>query len=81
MLTQAVGLHVPRRRAKPPDPAKKDRTVITRLLIRPGAAAAFVVGILVYLPSPAVIAVVQVVATSKARAAASFPAIALTPGG
>jgi hypothetical protein len=72
-----AGAYLRRRKPKPPDPAKRDKRIISRLLARPRPWAAFIVGILVYAPSLTFIAAVQVVATSKASLAASVLGIAL----
>jgi hypothetical protein len=77
VLMTLAGAYLRRRKPKPPDPAKRDRRIISRLLTRPAPWAAFLVGLLVYAPSLTFIAAVQVVATSKASVGASVLAIAL----
>jgi hypothetical protein len=72
-----AGGYLWRRKPKPPDPAKRDKRIISRLLARPRPWAAFIIGLLVYAPSVTFIAAVQVVATSKASVAASVLDIAL----
>jgi Sap, sulfolipid-1-addressing protein len=72
-----AGGYLRRRKPKPPDPAKRDKRIISRLLARPRPWTAFIVGLLVYAPSVTFIAAVQVVATSKASVAASVLEIAL----
>ncbi|HUC24003.1 MAG TPA: GAP family protein [Streptosporangiaceae bacterium] len=71
ILMMLAGGYLRRRKPKPPDPAKRDKRIISRLLARPRPWAAFVVGLLVYAPSLTFIAAVQVVATSRASIAAS----------
>jgi hypothetical protein len=71
VLMMAAGAYLRRRKPKPPDPAKRDKRIISRLLARPRPWAAFIVGLLVYAPSLTFIAAVQVVATSNASIAAS----------
>jgi hypothetical protein len=66
-----AGWYLWRRKPKPPDPAKRDKRIISRLLARPRPWTAFIVGLLVYAPSLTFIAAVQVVATSRASVAAS----------
>jgi hypothetical protein len=66
-----AGGYLWRRKPKPPDPAKRDKRLMSRLLARPRPWTAFIVGLLVYAPSVTFIAAVQVVATSKAGVAAS----------
>jgi len=77
-----AGAYLRRRKPKPPDPAKHDRRIISRLLARPRPWAAFIVGLLVYAPSLTFIAAVQVIATSKASIAAWLPLVLylLAPG-
>jgi hypothetical protein len=75
-MTLACG-YLRRRKPKPPDPAKRDKRILSRLLARPLPWAAFIVGLLVYAPSLTFIAAVGVVATSKASVAASVLEIAL----
>lgn len=82
LLMLLAGGYVRRRGPKTPDPAKKNKSLISRLIAKPGAGAAFLVGVLVYSPSLTFIAAVQVVATSKQGLAASildlFVVIAIT---
>ncbi len=65
LLMLLGGGYLWRRGPKPPDPAKKDTGVISRLLARPGGRAAFIVGIVVYSPSLTFVAAVQVIATAR----------------
>jgi hypothetical protein len=71
VLMMLASAYLRRRKPKPPDPAKRDKRVISRLLARPRPWAAFIVGLLVYAPSLTFIAAVQVVATSRASFAAN----------
>jgi len=77
ILMMLAGAYLRRRKPKPPDPAKRDKRVISRLLVRPRPWAAFIVGLLVYAPSLTFIAAVQVVATSKASITASVLQVAV----
>jgi hypothetical protein len=72
-----AGAYLRRRGPKAPDPAKKNKGIISRLIARPGAMTAFIVGLLVYSPSLTFIAAVQVVATAKESFAASIGSLAL----
>lgn len=72
-----AGAYLRRRGPKRPDPARKDKGIISRLVARPGAKTAFIVGLLVYSPSLTFIAAVQVVATAKESLPASIAALAL----
>jgi hypothetical protein len=72
-----VGAYLKRRGPKRPDPARKNKGVISRLISRPAAKTAFIVGLLVYMPSLTFVAAVQVVATAKASVAGDVVALAL----
>ncbi|HUA42409.1 MAG TPA: GAP family protein [Streptosporangiaceae bacterium] len=60
-----VAAYLKRRGPKRPDPAKKDKGIIPRLISRPRAVPVFIVGLLVYTPSLTFIAAIQAVATGK----------------
>lgn len=72
-----AGMYLKRRGPKRPDPARKDRGIISRLIARPGATTAFIAGVLVYTPSLTFVAAVQVVATAKQSVPASIVALAV----
>jgi Sap, sulfolipid-1-addressing protein len=72
-----VGSYLQRRGPKPPDPGKRSKGIISRLLTRPGGKVAFLIGLIVYTPSVAFIAAVQVLATSKSSVADNVLGIAL----
>jgi hypothetical protein len=65
LLLLLGGLYLWRRGPRQPDPAKKDKGIISRMLARPGSKEAFIVGVLVYSPSLTFVAAVQVVATAR----------------
>ena len=46
-----AGAYLKRRGPKRPDPARKNKGIISRLISRPAARTAFIVGVLVYTPS------------------------------
>ena len=71
------GAYLRRRGPKRADPAKKNKGIIPRLISRPGAKTAFIVGLLVYTPSLTFIAAVQVVATAQQSLPASIAVLAL----
>jgi Sap, sulfolipid-1-addressing protein len=60
-----AGAYLKRRGPKQPDPAKKDKSIISRLISRPRAVTVFIVGLIVYTPSLTFVASVQAVATGK----------------
>lgn len=74
VLMLAVGLYLLRRGQRPGDPAKG---MISRMIARPGATDAFIVGLLVYTPSLTFVAAIQIVATSSQDLGASIVAILL----
>ena len=65
VLALGLSLLLARRKPRPPDPDKKPNLVM-RMASRPGARAAFAVGVLVFTPSITYVAAVQVIATSDA---------------
>ncbi len=72
-----VGTYLKRRGPKRPDPAKKDKGIIPRLISRPRAVTVFFVGLLVYTPSLTFVAAVQSVATGKQTLTVSIAVLAL----
>jgi hypothetical protein len=77
VLALAGGLFLARRRPRPPDPDKpKKPGLVSRLTARPGPATAFAAGVLVFIPSGAFLAAVQVVATARAGVASTAGALA-----
>jgi Sap-like sulfolipid-1-addressing protein len=72
-----VGAYLRRRGPKRPEQAGKNKGIIPSLISRPGAKAAFIVGVLVYTPSLTFVAAVQTVATAKQSLPASVVALAL----
>jgi uncharacterized membrane protein len=72
LLALGGGLYMLRRKPRPPDPAKpKKPGLVSRMMARPGALAAFVTGIIVFVPSAAFVAAVQSIATAKSSTLAS----------
>jgi uncharacterized membrane protein len=66
VLALAGGLYMLRRKPRPPDPAKpKKPGLVSRMMARPGALAAFVTGIIVFVPSASFLAAIQSIATAK----------------
>lgn len=72
ILALAGGLYMVRRKPRRPDPAKpKKPGLVSRMMARPGALAAFVTGLIVFVPSAAFIAAVQAIATANSSALAT----------
>jgi hypothetical protein len=80
VLALAGGLYLARRRPRPPDPDKpkkpKKPGLVSRLTSRPGPVTAFAAGVLVFIPSGAFLAAVQVVATARADVESTVGALA-----
>jgi hypothetical protein len=78
VVALAGGTYMTRRKPRPPDPAKpKKPGLVSRMMARPGPLAAFVTGIIVFTPSAAFVAAVQVIATAHDSTAASVAALVL----
>jgi hypothetical protein len=76
VLALAAGVFMVRRRPRPPHPDKpKKPGLVSRLISRPGPATAFAAGVLVFVPSAAFLAAVQVIATARASLAATAGAL------
>ena len=73
LLVAAVVLA--RRKPRPPDPARPQRGIVSRLISNPAPLSAFLVGLLVFAPGATFLAALQVIAT--ARADVELTAIAL----
>jgi hypothetical protein len=74
VLALAGGLYLARRRPRPPKPKKPG--LVSRLTARPGPGTAFAAGVLVFIPSGAFLAAIQVVATARADVASTAGALA-----
>jgi hypothetical protein len=69
VIALSAALVVARRRPKAASKDKKrDKSLVWRLVGRPGALAAFIVGVVVFTPSVNFIAAMQVIATAQASA-------------
>jgi uncharacterized membrane protein len=78
VLALAAGVYMLRRKPKPPNPGKEKKPgMISRLMARPGPVAAFLTGIIVFVPSISFVAAVQVIATSRDNVADTSAALAL----
>ncbi len=80
ILALLGGIYLLRRGPKPPDPKKAGQGILNKMLSRPSAIAAFLVGVVVFSPSVTFIAAVQTVATSKSDALVSALAIVMVIG-
>jgi Sap, sulfolipid-1-addressing protein len=72
-----VGAYLRRRGPKRSESPRTEQGIIPRLISRPGARTAFIVGLLVYTPSLTFIAAVQAVATAGQSLPASILALTL----
>jgi threonine/homoserine/homoserine lactone efflux protein len=77
LLALLAGSYLWRRGPKTPDPAKKDKGLVNRMLATPGSKEAFIVGVVVYSPSLTFVAAVQVIATARQSIAVSILDIAV----
>ena len=69
VLALAGGLYMLRRKPRPPDPAKpKKPGLVSRMMARPSSLAAFVTGIIVFVPSVSFVAAIQAIATARSSA-------------
>jgi len=75
ILSLAAAFVVARRKRPAPDPDKQSKGFLSRLIARPGRATAFLVGVILFVPSTSFIAAVQVVATARAAVPATVAAL------
>jgi hypothetical protein len=66
LLLVLAGAVLVTRKPKPPDPARPQQGLVSRLIAAPSAYTAFLAGILIFAPGITFIAAVQVVATAQA---------------
>jgi Sap, sulfolipid-1-addressing protein len=66
VLLLAAGAVVARRKSRPPDPAKANQGIVSKMVAEPAPLSAFLVGILVFAPGISFLAAVQVIATAQA---------------
>jgi len=62
----AAAIVVARRTPRPPDPAKAQQGIVSKMIANPAPLSAFLVGVIVYAPAIAFLAALQVIATSRA---------------
>ena len=68
ILLLAAGVVMARRKPKPPDPAKPQQGLVSKLVANPAPLSAFVAGLLIFAPGITFLAALQVIATSSANA-------------
>jgi hypothetical protein len=66
ILLLAAAIVVARRTPRPPDPAKPQQGIVSKMVANPAPLSAFLVGVLVYAPGITFLAALQVIATSQA---------------
>ena len=66
ILLLAVGIVVALRPSRPPDPAKAERGLVSKMVANPAPLSAFLVGLLIFAPGVTFLAALQVIATSSA---------------
>jgi Sap, sulfolipid-1-addressing protein len=71
LILIAGGVLAVRYRRHPPDPARTDKGIVSRLVASPAPATAVVAGLLIFLPGVTFIAAPQVIATARAGVALS----------
>jgi len=68
ILLLLASIVVARRKPRPPDPAKPQRGLVSKLVASPAPLTAFLVGLLIFAPGITFLAALQVIATSSAGA-------------
>jgi hypothetical protein len=66
ILLLAAAAVVARRPARPPDPAKAQQGIVSKMVANPAPWSAFLVGLLIFAPGVTFLAALQVIATSSA---------------
>jgi hypothetical protein len=66
VLMLATGAVLARRKPKPPDPAKPQQGIVSKMIANPAPASAFAVGLILFAPGITFVAALQVIATAKA---------------
>jgi hypothetical protein len=77
ILFIAAGVLAATRKRRPPDPAKAQHGLVSRMVADPAPLSAFVVGLLVFAPGITFVAALQVIATARASPEATALAVLL----
>ena len=75
ILLLLAAVVVARRKPRPPDPAKPQQGLVSRLVANPGPLSAFLAGLLIFAPGATFLAALQVIATSRADVAETTVAL------
>lgn len=77
VLALTAGAFMVARKARPADPGKPGKGIVSRMIARPSPGTAFATGVLVFTPSVTFIAAVQTIATARASVELSVLALAI----
>jgi hypothetical protein len=77
LVLLGVGIAVAIRKPRPPDPAKPQSGIVSRMVANPAPLSAFASGILIFLPGVTFLAALQVIGTARYGLAESVLAAAL----
>jgi Sap, sulfolipid-1-addressing protein len=75
ILLIAAAIVLARRKPRPPDPAKPQQGIMSRLVASPTPLSAFLAGLLIFAPGATFLAALQVIATSRADIAETAVAL------
>ena len=75
ILLLAAAVVVARRKPRPPDPARPQQGMVSRLVANPGPLSGFLAGLLIFAPGATFLAALQVIATSRADIAETAVAL------
>ena len=77
VLLLAAAIVMARRRPRPPDPAKPQQGMVSRLVANPAPLTAFLAGLLIFAPGVTFLAALQVIATARADVEQTVLALAV----
>jgi Sap-like sulfolipid-1-addressing protein len=75
ILLIVAAIVLARRKPRPPDPAKPQQGIVSRLVANPTPLSALLAGLLIFAPGATFLAALQVIATSRADAAETTVAL------